>query len=228
MSPKSEPIRRLLRHAARLGACVSAAVACSLAQTDLDAALAGLQRRYAAVETVQADFVQTYRAPGIDQRESGTLCMKKPGLMRWEYRDPEVKQFIADGRETFLYVPADRQVFVRRFSASELRSTPLQLLLGRGDLRRDFEVAWEQRPAAGAAETVILRLTPRKADAEYAYVVIACDARNFDLQRILIRETAGNTSEFVLTHLRTNGKVDGRQFQFKIPKGVEVVRLDEK
>jgi outer membrane lipoprotein-sorting protein len=59
-------------------------------------------------------------------------------------------------------------------------------------------------------------------------VTIECDGNSFDVRRMVIHERAGNTSEFVFRNLQTNVKVDSKQFQFKIPKGVEVVRLDEK
>lgn len=197
-------------------------------QADLGAAIAGLQRRYAAVDSMQADFRQTYRGPGVDQTESGAVFMKKPGLMRWEYRDPEVKLFVADGHDTYLYTPEDRQVLVSRFTADDLRSTPLQFLLGQGDIRRSFKVGWEPDPAVKADGAILLRLTPRSAGTDYAYVVIECDGRSFDLRRIVIQERTGNTSEFVFNNVRTNVKVDSKQFQFKIPKGVEVIRVDEK
>jgi outer membrane lipoprotein carrier protein len=198
------------------------------AQPNLTAAIAGLQRRYAAVDCLSADFTQRYRGPGVDQTESGTLLMKKPGLMRWEYKTPETKLFVADGRETYLYTPADRQVFVQRFTAADLRSTPLQLLLGRGDIGRDFLVSWEPGANSGAGGPMRVRLTPRGPQSEYAYVVIEYDLSTYDIGYIVIRERTGNTSEFMFRNLKTDIKVDSRQFQFKIPKGVEVVRLDEK
>src|SRR5512136_131267 len=60
-----------------------------LSPADVDSAVAGLQKRYASVETVTGSFRQTFRAPGIDQVESGVFRMKKPCMMRWEYRQPE-------------------------------------------------------------------------------------------------------------------------------------------
>ena len=195
---------------------------------DPAAAVASLQARYAAVESVTADFEQTYHAPGIEQTESGVLFMKKPGLMRWEYREPEEKLFVADGRDSYLYVPADRQVMVRRFSPEELHSTPLQFLLGRGDIAQSYEVSWEKNFQQRAAGTLALHLTPRRPEAEYAYLVLEFEQRIFDLRRILVKELTGNTSEFFLTNLKTNVRLADNLFQFKIPKGVEVVRIDEK
>jgi outer membrane lipoprotein carrier protein len=194
---------------------------------DLAAAVAGLQQRYAAVNTIRADFTQNYRAPGVDQTESGAMYMKKPGLMRWEYQNPEVKLFVADGRETYLYTPEDRQVMVQRFTAEDLRSTPLQFLFGQGDIRRSFDVSWEKDPSAGGAE-LQLRLKPRAAETEYGWLVIACDRNTFELRRLVVGERTGNTSEFVFRNMQTNVNVDPKQFEFKMPKGVQVVRLDKK
>lgn len=194
---------------------------------DAAAVVSALQRRYAAVENIRAEFTQKYHAPGIEQTESGTMYMKKPGLMRWEYRSPEVKLFVADGRNTYLYTPEDRQVVIQRFTSEDLRGTPLQFLLGQEDVRRSFEVSWEVVPAASGGD-YLMRLTPRAAQSEYAYLVIACDRGSFDLRRLMIREHSGNISEFLFRDIGINLKLDGKLFEFKIPKGVEVIRMDEK
>ena len=189
---------------------------------------ARLQQRYASVTSVAGDFQQNYHAPGVDISESGAFWMRKPGLMRWEYRDPETKLFVSDGHETYLYRPEDRQVLVSRFSPSELHSTPLEFLLGRGEILKSFKVSDETQIRPRIAGDVLLRLEPVEADPSYAYFVLECDPKNSDLRRIVIRENAGNTSEFILTNLQANVQVDNKRFEFKIPKGVEVIRVDEK
>lgn len=193
---------------------------------ELDAVVAGLQRRYASVETIAGAFQQTYHAPGIDQVESGVFQMKRPGLMRWEYRQPEEKLFIADGREAFLYSPRDRQVTIQPFSVSDMRGTPLEFLLGGADIKRSFAASWETHFKPVTGQTIMLRLTPRKSEGDYEYLALEIDPRTFDLRRIVIRENSGNTSEFLLTTIAMNGKIANKEFQFKPPKGVEIVRLN--
>ena len=199
--------------------CVSAQSA------DIDSVIAGLQRRYSAINTMMGSFEQTYRAPGIDQVESGIFSLKKPGLMRWEYRNPEEKLFIADGRETHLYVPADRQVTVQSFTTEEMHNTPLEFLLGSVDINKSFAASWENQLKQKIEGTYLLRLTPRSSDAQYSYLVLEVDQKNYDLERIVIREPGGNTSEFVFSDLKTNVKVDNNLFKFKPPKGVETIRI---
>lgn len=191
---------------------------------DLENAVAGLERRYASVTTMTGDFRQTYRAPGIEQVESGAFWLKKPVRMRWEYRQPEEKLFVTDGREAFLYVPQDRQATVQDFRASDMRGMPLDLLLGTGGVLKSFAASWETEFRPKADRTFLIRLTPRDGEADYAFLVVELDRETYDIRRIVIREATGNTSEFLLTGVRTNIKVDKEKFRFKIPEGVEVIR----
>ena len=56
-------------------------------------------------------FIQTYEGGALRRKatEGGTVYIKKPGKMRWDYTAPEKKLFISDGRTIFL-LPADKQV----------------------------------------------------------------------------------------------------------------------
>jgi len=75
---------------------------------------------------------------------------------------------------------------------------------------------------------VMVRLTPKAPDLDYSYLVLEIDSRTFDLRRIAIRERTGNLSEFAFTEMRTNVKINDNRFRFQMPKGVEVIELDEK
>src|SRR3954447_15494634 len=79
-----------------------------------DALAKALQQRYQGIKDFTADFSQSYKGGVLRTRtiEQGTVSVKKPGLMRWEYLKPEKKEFVSDGRKTYLYVPQDKQVIV--------------------------------------------------------------------------------------------------------------------
>jgi outer membrane lipoprotein carrier protein len=194
---------------------------------DGDAALGALERRYASVVSFTATFTQTYRAPGIETVESGVVAMKRPALMRWEYRRPETKFFVADGKKTYLYSPADRQVMVARFSERELRSTPLEFLLGGASLVRGFRATAERELKPKLEGTSMLHLEPRAPQSEYDSIVLEFDSRTFDIRRLVVREATGGSSDFLFSEIATNVRLDDRQFQFRMPKGVEVIELDE-
>jgi outer membrane lipoprotein carrier protein len=191
-------------------------------------AVSGLQRRYANVQTIAASFQQSYRAAGIEQTESGVFWMKKPGLMRWEYQKPESKLFIADGVHFYLYLPEERQVQIRAFSRTELHNTPLQFLLGRGEIQKSFAVSRETELQRRIPGSILLRLEPRDSQQEYSHLTLECDSKTYELRRIVIHERLGSTSELLFSDMKTNVKIDAKKFKLEIPKNAEVIRLEEK
>ena len=84
----------------------------SAAGFDTDKILAGIEDRYNHIQTLQVDFVQTYKFRGPTRiPEKGTLYLHKPGRMRWQYSSPEGKLFISDGKLLLRLQPGrqDRQ-----------------------------------------------------------------------------------------------------------------------
>ena len=194
---------------------------------DFDEALSGMERRYAETDTATGSFRQIYRAPGITWEETGVFQLKRPGLMRWEYRTPEEKLFVADGKECFLYAPFDRQVTIYPLTPADLARTPFVFLLGGGNIRRDYSATEETEFVPAFSDTVLLRLVPVRDNGEYKFVTVEIDAKTFTVRRVVIREFSGNTSEFILSDIVLNQKTNARAFQFSPPRGVEIVRVKE-
>ena len=65
---------------------------------------------YNHLRSLESDFTEIYRGDGPERVESGTLWLKKPRKMRWEYRSPKEKLFISDGQAVWFYLPAERQL----------------------------------------------------------------------------------------------------------------------
>jgi len=199
----------------------------SVAAADFVEALSGMERRYAAADNVAGNFSQTYRASGITQEETGIFQLKRPGLMRWEYRTPEEKLFIADGKDCFFYVPRDRQVTTYPLAPADLARTPFAFLLGGGNVRRDYSASAETEFKPAFSDTVLFRLTPVHNNGEYRFVTLELDAKTFDIRRVVIREQIGGTMEYFLTNMVLNQKLNDRNFQFRPPRGVEIIRVQD-
>ena len=54
---------------------------------DVHAIADKVDQRYNRIQTLEAQFAETYSGAGLTRMESGTLTLKKPGRMRWDY-DP--------------------------------------------------------------------------------------------------------------------------------------------
>src|SRR5271157_6452323 len=110
-----------------------------LAQTDVRALASKVDQRYDHMRTLEAQFTETYNGAGMNRTESGTLLLKKPGRMRWDYDQPRPKLFLIDGSTAWFYVPGEHQA--RRTPVKQLEDlrSPLRYLLGKTKLEKELD-----------------------------------------------------------------------------------------
>jgi outer membrane lipoprotein carrier protein len=180
-----------------------------------------LEGKYQSLKTFSANFSQRYENAEQVIEESGVLTIKKPGKMYWEYRKPAPKYFLVNGRKSWFYVPADKQVIVTNLQDDA--STPLMLLFGEGDLRSDFEVQEEKEQAPRVAGNWMLRLVPRTPQGDFSYIVLEIDPATAIISRLTIVEPIGAHNEYVFSDIVENQKVSDKIFKLRLPSDVEIV-----
>jgi len=193
------------------------------ARPDVKALAAAVDAHYNHLRSLQAEFTEMYQGSGMDRHESGTLWLKKPGKMRWEYRSPREKLFVSNGKDAWFYVPDDRQA--RKESAKKLEDvrSPLALLLGKTKLEKELRglsLAPDIEPMA-VGDTVLRGVPTALGDqiGEIA-VEIAPDSR---IVRLILQGVDGSSTEYRFTEQKEDvGIADGR-FDFRAPAGTEVV-----
>lgn len=183
-----------------------------------------LQHKYDRVTDFSADFVHSYRGGVLKQQatERGTLLVKKPGKMRWEYTAPEKKLFVSDGHKIYSYIPQDRQVIVGTMPRDENAPTPALFLTGKGDITRDFTAAFD-KVADAPTGALALKLTPRRPEPEYDSLTLVVDAKTLTLQMLITVDAQGGRSAFTFSNLKENIGVADNQFVFRMPRNVDVV-----
>ena len=193
---------------------------------EIQADVTALQRKYSGMRDLQMNFVQSYGWPGRRPRtESGQVFLRRPGLMRWEYREPEEKLFLSDGQTIHFYLPDRKQVQKSRVGRSRDRRLPFLFLLGRGDLKRDFSrIEWAREKPFFAGNKV-LAATPGKAAAPLAEVLMEYDPGRMQLQRVALIERGGARNDFIFTDIRENEGLSKGLFEFQAPADVEAVGL---
>jgi outer membrane lipoprotein carrier protein len=189
-----------------------------------DAIARDLQVKYDRVSDFSADFVHSYRGGVLKQQatEKGRLLVKKPGKMRWEYTAPEKKLFVSDGRKIYSYIPQDRQVVVTTMPPDDQAPTPALFLTGKGNITRDFNVAFD-KIAEAPPGTVALKLTPKRREPEYEWLTLVVDPKTLNLQMLITVDPQGGRSTFSFSSLKENIGLSDNQFVFQMPRNVEVV-----
>ncbi len=181
-----------------------------------------LQQNYDRVRDFTADFTHTYEGGVLKKKstEKGTVQIKKPGKMRWEYTAPEKKTFVSDGVQIYSYVPADKQGIHSPVPKDDEATTAILFLAGKGNLLRDFEVSYAEAPST---DTVALRLDPRKKQRDYDWLIVAVDKTSMQIRQLTAADQQGGHSTFQFSNYRENTGLADSVFTFKFPKGTDVI-----
>lgn len=194
------------------------------AQTDVHTVADKVDQRYNHLHTLEAQFSETYSGAGMTRTESGTLTLKKPGRMRWDYDQPRPKMFLTDGTTAWFYVPGERQV--RRAPVKQLDDlrSPLRYLLGKTKLEKEFvslAIATDAKPSN--AGDIVLRGVPKGMQERVAQTLVEVTPDGLII-RIVVEELDGSITEFRFLQQKENVQLPDQHFRFTPPPGVEVVQ----
>jgi outer membrane lipoprotein carrier protein len=195
----------------------------ALGAQDLHSLTDTVDARYNHLHTLEAQFIETYSGSGVSRTESGTLLLKKPGRMRWDYTEPRPKMFLTDGSMAWFYVPGENQV--RRMPVKQLDDlrSPLRYLLGKTKLEKEFEnlhIALNEKPMNAGG--VVLEGVPKGLAERVARTLLEVTPTGY-IQRIVVEELDGSITEFRFLQQQENVEIPDTKFRFTPPQGVEVV-----
>ena len=195
----------------------------ALAVQDIHSLVDAVDARYNRIRSLEAQFTETYSGPGASRTESGTLLLKKPGRMRWDYTEPRPKLFLVDGQTAWFYVPGENQV--RRTPVKQIDDlrSPLRFLLGKTNLAKEFDnlrIAADEKPVNSG--DVVLEGVPKGLRERVSRTLLEV-ATDGDILRIVIEEMDGSITEFRFLQQKENVEIPDARFRFTPPDGVEVV-----
>jgi len=195
----------------------------SASGVDVKMEAAAVDAHYNHLRSLEAEFTEVYRGSGMERTETGTLWLKKPGKMRWEYRSPREKLFVSDGKDAWFYVPADRQA--RKTAAKKLEDvrSPLAFLLGKTKLEKELQglsLAPDVEPLASG--NVVLRGVPQ-ALADRVSEILLEVTPDHQIARIVIQEVDGAATEYRFGGMKEDVAIGDGRFEFKPPAGTETV-----
>ncbi|HEU4382320.1 MAG TPA: outer membrane lipoprotein carrier protein LolA [Anaeromyxobacteraceae bacterium] len=170
-----------------------------------------VQAFYERTRDLEATFVQTYSyaAGGRRQVSRGTLRVKKPGRMRWDYQSPEPKTVAVVGSRLVQWEPEANQVYVDdRFDATAM-SAAVTFLLGQGKLESEFHLA------SDGPRQLVLR--PRKPDPRVESVTLTVGPEG-QVTATRVEDGQGNVNQVALEGIRRNVGLKDSDFEVKVPK----------
>lgn len=185
---------RPLALAALLAAAPLAAAAQALSLQEISAYLNRLT-------TAQGGFTQVNADGTIG---TGTIYLKRPGRLRFEYAPPDRSLFIAGGGQVAVFDPGSNQG-PERFPLSE---TPLSIILAENvDLTRSGMVT---EHVSDGTSTIVRAQDPAHPD--YGSIQMVFTADPVELRQWIVTDQTGSETTVILNDLQTGVQIGDRPF----------------
>jgi outer membrane lipoprotein carrier protein len=200
-------------------------VPAATAAPSLEDALGSVENAYRRVQDLKATFQQAAFNRTMNQtvEARGTLYLKKPGRLRWEYVTPTPQELVSDGKTLWVYTPELKQVNVA--DAPEALAGPAgSFLQGLGQVREHFQARF-LNPAQPADPdgNIVLDLTPRQPRPLLARLIVSVDPRSWLVRKAVVYDELGNTVTVRFGEPSVNAGLADSLFVFVPPPGVAVV-----
>jgi outer membrane lipoprotein carrier protein len=183
-----------------------------------DATSEVLQAKLNAIRTMSASFNQVVNAKKREiSRSSGTMALLRPGHFRWQTKKPMEQLVVADGNHLWIYDVDLEQVTVRK-QEKGIGGTAALFLSGYDDtVARDFDVTRQQE---GNKDYFDLHAKSSKANFQQVKLIFTGN----ELRGLELFDQLGQRTVVTLSNIKNNPKLASTLFEFKPPKGVDVVR----
>ena len=203
----------------------------SAAGVRLEKVLDGLEKRYSS-PAFTAEFNQesTLKAMDITDTASGTVMVKRPGMMRWEYATPEPQTIVSDGDSLWIYRPEDNQVMLGKAPAFFKDGKGAGFLSDIKLLREKFDISMQEgyanRDIADKDSDYRLKLEPMDPSLELAAIFIAVDSETFLIKNIVTLNPYEDETRIRMGNYNFDVTLEDDLFHFKIPQGMDILELE--
>ncbi len=193
-----------------------------LVETILD----GIEKRY-STPAFSANFIQqsTIKAMNISDTATGTIKVKRPGMMRWEYYSPDPQIIITDGDKLWIYRPEDNQVMVGHAPALFKDGKGAGFLSDMKLLRDKFSVFLETTDIS-EKDDYYLRLYPEEQTMDLAAIFLVVDPENYVIKSIVTYNIYEDETRIWMTDYNFDVEFEDDTFEFAIPKGADILEME--
>lgn len=164
-----------------------------------------------SIRTLQARFVQSNPNGSVVQ---GTLYVRRPGRMRFQYDAPSQLKVVADGMQVTLWDPATRdfgQWPIGWTAASFLVKEPFRL-------SGDITVQALQRTADGLQITMVQTRKPQEGQ-----IIVRLAASPLALRGWTIIDNRGNRVDVALSNVQTGVQLADSLFKYDGPDAGQIL-----
>lgn len=187
---------------------------------------------YGQTQQLSATFRQRYRNRVYQRTDSSTgrIRFRRPGMMRFDYNQPNGKIVVSDGQRLTVYEPPGAgqrhgQYYQQSTAGAQLPAA-LGFLTGTSHIGRDYRHRLLDARARHYAGQV-LELRPRRPSPHYTRILLYIDddpSRRGVIHRILIVDHSNNENRFDLSDQDLRTAIPDSAFRFRPPRGARRIQ----
>jgi outer membrane lipoprotein carrier protein len=182
-----------------------------------------VERTYAGVKSMQADFVQDLRVPllGTSQRSSGKIYQRRPDRFLMKFSDPAGDVIVADGRSFWMYYPSSdpKQVMKTSIAQGTQQVDLHQQFLS--DPTSRYNGTLDGMETVDGHRTHVLTLVPKQ-QSPVRKLRIWVDAADYSVRRFEMTEENESVRRIELRNLKRNVQLPDGLFAFSPPRGAQI------
>ncbi|MCC7155445.1 MAG: outer membrane lipoprotein carrier protein LolA [Bryobacterales bacterium] len=182
-----------------------------------------MEEHYNRAQTLTVGFEQRNLIHGTPRRvETGTLTLRKPGRMRWDYAEPAGKFFLCDGKQVYFYSPAANRVERSPLKESGDFRAPMAFLLGKLNFRKEFaDLSLREEDGRG-----IVTGLPKSDRVPYSKVEFTI-TEQYRISKLVITNQDQTVTEIQFRNERSNVAAPDGLFRFSKPPAAELVDVEQ-
>ena len=192
------------------------------AAQEFDKLVDSVEAFYRDNQNFSALFEQTVTRAHLPDRpvvKKGKVYFKKPGMMRWDYEEPDKVFYVSDGEHLFNYIPESKLVYKLEVKDSEMFYA-LRFLYGEGSLRDEFDLT----AGKPEGELRVIIVKPKSSQHNFQQLKLLVHAQESNIAGTEILDPAGNISR--ITFLKTSYEEHPEKgIKLTPPPGVQVEDL---
>lgn len=177
---------------------------------------AGIQKAYAAIGSMRAEFTQrlSHKESGSIENRSGVLLFKKPLLVRWETKTPSAELLIVGADAIWNVFPDEELAYKYATAVAEDSGGIIRVVTGQARLDQDYDLEDEKKDG----DLMTVRLYPKQPSQSLVEALLWVDPATYLIKKIKVYDFYGNENEIAFTGQAPGATLQDGSFVYTPPK----------
>jgi outer membrane lipoprotein-sorting protein len=180
-----------------------------------------VQKVYSQRCCFRAHFEQLTVNVSMDMKDkfSGTMYVKKPGMIALEVQSPEKQSVIVQGRTYTVFFPEEGNAASGEIPQEMNVEQFFGFFANIGNMEKNFSVTIPAKSQEAGEKLLFLELTDLKNPKSMYNILLGIDMENYTVRRAIIYDALGNYNRFDLSRITFLDSLPNSMFQ--MPAGAK-------